>query len=346
MKRALFIKTKNHGDAVVLTSAIRAISPTYIVDVLCFEESVQLYTGNPQVDCIWGVKRGLRGLPAFRESWILLGRLRSRRYDLLCHFSDHWRGALISRFLGVRLSVAAASPKRPSFWHKSFTVIAKRPNVRRHAAELDVDLLRAARVYVGETPAYIPPQDNYAEHALDQFLGERNLAPKGYVVLHLASRWAFKELSIATARDLVRELSLMGYILILSGDESDDKKIDAIINGQSVESIHKCTGKSLPFFSELLKNASLLISVDSLAIHLASAHQVPIVAVFGPSGELNWRPWNTRHFIVEQGNLYPCRPCGMDGCAGSKVSECLRTLPATRLVQAVQTITEVDCGRE
>jgi heptosyltransferase-3 len=28
---------------------------------------------------------------------------------------------------------------------------------------------------------------------------------------------------------------------------------------------------------------------------------------------------------------HPCRPCGIDGCGGGKVSECLSTLPVERV---------------
>jgi len=30
-------------------------------------------------------------------------------------------------------------------------------------------------------------------------------------------------------------------------------------------------------------------------------------------------------------NAHPCRPCGLDGCGGSKVSDCLTTLPVERV---------------
>jgi hypothetical protein len=33
-----------------------------------------------------------------------------------------------------------------------------------------------------------------------------------------------------------------------------------------------------------------------------------------------------------------CRPCGIDGCGGGKVSECLTTLPAARIHDAVRAL--------
>ena len=59
----------------------------------------------------------------------------------------------------------------------------------------------------------------------------------------------------------------------------------------------------------------------------------PVVALFGPSGERQWGPWRVAHRVVESG--HPCRPCGNDGCGGSKVSECLTGLPVDRVHSAI-----------
>jgi heptosyltransferase III len=35
-------------------------------------------------------------------------------------------------------------------------------------------------------------------------------------------------------------------------------------------------------------------------------------------------------------NAHPCRPCGLDGCGGSKVSDCLTTLPVERVHEGLR----------
>jgi heptosyltransferase-3 len=58
------------------------------------------------------------------------------------------------------------------------------------------------------------------------------------------------------------------------------------------------------------------------------------VALFGPSGDDEWRPWQVKHRIVA--SRHPCRPCGNDGCGGGKVSECLTTLGVDQVHEAVE----------
>jgi heptosyltransferase-3 len=72
-------------------------------------------------------------------------------------------------------------------------------------------------------------------------------------------------------------------------------------------------------------------------MHIAAAMQTPVVALFGPSGELEWAPWKVPHRIVASG-VHPCRPCGNDGCGGGKVSECLTRLPVGAALAAVDSL--------
>ena len=79
----------------------------------------------------------------------------------------------------------------------------------------------------------------------------------------------------------------------------------------------------------LTRDARAFIGVDSAPMHIAAAMGTPVVALFGPSGELEWGPWGVANRVVTSVE-HPCRPCGNDGCGGGKVSECLTTLPVAQ----------------
>ena len=87
----------------------------------------------------------------------------------------------------------------------------------------------------------------------------------------------------------------------------------------------------------LTREARAFVGVDSAPMHIAAAVQTPVVALFGPSGDIEWGPWQVPHRIVAS-TEYPCRPCGNDGCGGGKISECLTTLPVERVHAALAAI--------
>jgi heptosyltransferase-3 len=91
---------------------------------------------------------------------------------------------------------------------------------------------------------------------------------------------------------------------------------------------------SIKELGALTARAEVFVGVDSMPMHLACAMGTPTVALFGPSGEQQWGPWNVSHRVVSSN--HSCRPCGLDGCGGGKVSECLTFLPVDAVRAAVR----------
>jgi heptosyltransferase-3 len=66
-------------------------------------------------------------------------------------------------------------------------------------------------------------------------------------------------------------------------------------------------------------------------MHIAAAVGRPVIALFGPSGEFNWGPWGNGHVVIKKD--WECRPCGADGCEGSKKSRCLEEISEEEVLQ-------------
>ena len=100
---------------------------------------------------------------------------------------------------------------------------------------------------------------------------------------------------------------------------------------------------SLKELAALTARARVFIGVDSAPMHIAAAVGTPAVAIFGPSGADLWGPWGVprsgRHRVVAS-DEYSCRPCGLDGCGGGKVSDCLVTLEVARVWAAASELLE------
>ena len=94
---------------------------------------------------------------------------------------------------------------------------------------------------------------------------------------------------------------------------------------------------SLEDTAALYSLAHLVLTIDSMSTHLASATNTPVISIFGPSNEKNWGPWGGKHRVIaltiEDSPTFACRPCGQDGCEGSKVSQCLVQMQPTKIIQ-------------
>lgn len=315
-----------------------------MIDVLCFPESEAIFRMQPRVQRVFTNSRGMRGISRLFHQIRLAGQLRARNYELVAQFSDDWRGAWISRFLGAPLSVAGRSSKRPALWHHSFNQIAPRPVRPRHSAELDVDLLRRVGLYgVTKAPPYRLCPDQEAAGRAKQFLQDHGIGHGRLVVVHSAARWRFKGLPAQTWVVLIQALLGKGFDVVISGSDLDFPNNEKL--GREAMRISTpdkppgrvavCRGFSLPDTATLYGLAKAVVSIDSLAVHLASAMGSPVFAIFGPSGEDHWHPWRVAHKIYAQTRSFSCRPCGMDGCAGTKKSQCLESIDPRDLASEV-----------
>lgn len=340
MKSALFLKTKHIGDSIILTSAISALPNDYLVDVVCFPDSVQIFEMNPRVRKIIIIARNLRGFKRFKQDFLNLSYLLSQDYELLAQFSDDWRGAFISRLVKAKISVAISSNKRPWIWKNSFTYSAKRVLItKRSAAESDVDLLRKVHLYNQPfAPAYQLRTFQSDQAFVKSWLRlDKNYKDSKLVIIHPGSRWKFKEMPASTWIAIINKLYANGFYVVISSAQEDINANSEIIrlSNKQPRITHGFDLKKIAALAEL---ADLVISIDSMIIHLASAFLTPVIAIFGPTDERIWAPWITKYKIVALDSTSPsfhCRPCGHDGCAGSKISQCLIAVKPSHVISAV-----------
>jgi heptosyltransferase-3 len=154
----------------------------------------------------------------------------------------------------------------------------------------------------------------------------RDLVSKPFVHVHPASRWHFKCWPAQKNADLIDRLAAEGHRIVLTAAPDPDEiaLIEEILGKAKSRPLNLAGKLSIKELGALAAQAALFLGVDSMPMHLAAAMGTPTVALFGPSGEAEWGPWNVAHRVVR--SAHSCRPCGLDGCGGGKVSDCLTVL--------------------
>lgn len=344
VRRALVIKLRHHGDVLLTSpvfSTLKHAAPHVEIDALVYADTAPMLMGHPSIAQIHTIDRNWKKQGVFKQAsaeWRLLQTLRGRDYDLVIHLTEHPRGAWLARWVGARWAVA---PKRAGkFWKKSFTHQYSQPgHARRHTVEKNLDALR--RIGVQPEPKdkkLIMTPGTEAEARVAALLEAGRLADS-FIHVHPASRWLFKCWPADRMAALIDALVADGYPVVVTGapDEREKKMIAEIRATSSAPWLDLSGQLSLRELAALTSRAKLFVGVDSAPMHIAAAMGTPTVSLFGPSGELEWSPWGVPHQIVAS-EVHPCRPCGQDGCGGSKVSECLTTLPLARVMAACHSL--------
>jgi heptosyltransferase-3 len=294
---------------------------------------------NPRVRHIFVIPRHLKGLQKLSAYYNIFKKLISNHYDFLAQFSVDWRGALLARLLHVDLSVAREASRRGSFWHQSFDVI-KPVEDNKPVAEQDVDLLRVSHLYQKkEAPPYQLEVPHKSQLRIKQWLKAQNISKHKLIVIHASSRWKFKEIPMSTWATIIDTLKSKNMHVVLSGSKDDLKTNQAIRDLCQLKPI-LTNNFSLEDTAALYKSAHLVVTIDSMSTHLASAMDTPVVSIFGPTNDLNWRPWKVKYEVIALSKAddptFSCRPCGMDGCEGTKISQCLVQMKPQMILKSIE----------
>ncbi len=359
IKRVVVVMLRHHGDVLLTTPVYRALkraNPSIEIDVVVYHETRPLLENNPDVAMVHAVEKERNKDGAFARlsaELTFMRAVRSRRYDLLIHLSDHRRGAWLSRWVRAPVSIAPQSRDGDAFWRGSFThfwrsaasVRAGDPLLRRHTVEQHLDALRRLGLDVAVGPALRLVPGEAAAAQAREFLAEHHI-DKPFVLIQPTSRWMFKCWPIDSNAALVKMILRRGYAVVLScgPGKSERAMIDAIVaklvdaKGQPPRDLALANVPStLNRLAALIGLARAFVGIDSAPMHMAAAMGTPTVALFGPSGEDNWRPWRGDSNLIAEvvtHSGFACRPCGQDGCGGSKISQCLVQVPVSQMEAA------------
>ena len=347
VKRALVIKLRHHGDVLLSSpvfSLLKARAPHIEIDALLYADTQEMLSLHPAISQLHAIDRTWKTQGVMAQcsaEWKLWQTLKARRYDLIIHLTEHRRGMWLAKTLKARHRVAPQFNNADAMWAESFThfyKLAPRGN-SRHTVETNLDALRRIGVHPAEDEkALTLIAGAEASTRVDALLAKEQIEP-GFIHIHPTSRWMFKTWPAERVAQLIDNLQDEGRRVVLTAApaEKEIAMIARILSLCASQPVNLCGQLGLKELAALTRRAALFIGVDSAPMHIAASQGTPTVALFGPSGEIEWGPWKTAHRIVVS-NAHPCRPCGQDGCGGSKVSECLTTLPVARVLDAARAL--------
>ncbi len=349
IKKVLVIKLRHHGD-VLLTSPVFQVlknhHPHLQMDALVYADTQDMLTLHPAINQVHTIDRNWKKpgpKEQFKNELGLLNKLKAEGYDLVIHLTEHWRGAIITRYIKAKYSVVGKYTRRNSwFWKSSFTHHYPTPKKRpRHTIEKHLDSLRR----IGITPSQLERDltlvpGNDAEQFRENILEDNKV--NEYILIHPTSRWLFKcweSRKFASLIDNISEEIAEGgtkIILTSAPSQNELRMIEEITDNCGTEVINLSGKLNLKQLAAFIEKAKLFVGVDSVPMHMASAFNTPCVALFGPSADLGWGPRNDNCIIITSN--HSCRPCGLDGCASSKISDCLNSITVEQTFDACMTL--------
>lgn len=196
----------------------------------------------------------------------------------------------------------------------------------QHEVEKNLDLLR-----------HFSPTEKWPGDVAPSLLGEKK-TQKGVVAFSLGSPWATKEWDLENALNLMRKLISEGIEVWLLGDKSFAARADELEKKLESKLVKNFSGKTgIQEWIDLISKASVVVSGDSAAVHVACDLNVPVIAIFGPTvTEFGFAPWrkNARVLALD----LECRPCDIHGPRKCPLGHhrCMKDIKAETVHAAIQ----------
>lgn len=339
VRRILIIKVMHLGDVLLTTPLISVLKtrfPKADIDVYIRKDALPILEDNPNIsECIY-CEHEWRKLPLWKRLFKeinMLRKIRAKKYDIVIQLTLGDRGGIAALASGARIRVGFDPQGYGMLGKKRFyTHLIPMPPQPRHCVEKHLDAARRIGIFseLNEREIFFHIPDK-AKQRIRTLVGQDD-----FVLIHPVARWQFKHLAPEQIVAVIRALSQRGEKIVLSAgpDPQDMAYIETIV--QQLPDLPLCNlaGKlNVKELAALITAAKALICVDSLPFHLASMFKIPVVVFFGPTCDKEWGPW--RHPHAQVVNMpYACRPCLQEGCGGSQKSDCLLSLPLTKILAA------------
>lgn len=310
--RILVVRFSSLGDLVLTSSPIKSIHQAYPqaeIFLLSKSKYQEIAAGLPFVSQIISfdseVKhKGIAGFFKLREE------LKPLHFDIIVDLHSNWRSFLVRRFL--------SAPHRVKYhkrsWARFLMVHWKSLKIKpKHTLELYKSALRK----LGISSTILPPQLDLKPEDSNwaiSYLKERKVFPGDSLVgLSPGAKWETKrwdeEKFAETGQILAKKLNAK---IIIFGDEKEKEMVNQIAQNLKAQNPIEAVGLKLNQLTALIDQCKILVSNDSGLMHIATARNVPVVAIFGPTHpKLGFTPFGEKS-IALSANVQ-CSPCSLHG---------------------------------
>ncbi len=299
------------GDSVLTTPLIqktKKLFPDTDIVVITRPQTEDIFKPLPEVAEV--ILNNKRGWDKIAGVWKTARAIKKSGIDILLVPHRSFRSALIAWLSRVPIRIGFTSSEGWFLYTKTVPF-----NWMIHDAERNLSLLQgiAKEKFGGEklSMSFTPS----AEENVARLLKDFNLEGKKLVGIHAGSAWPTKcwpqEYFVELISKLQTELGVQ--CVLVGGGKNDTDLGEKICQLSKGHAASLCGKTSLADLMALMKHLSLFITNDSGPMHIATAFDVPTLAIFGPTTrELGFFPYGQGHRVLEVKDL-SCRPCALHG---------------------------------
>jgi heptosyltransferase-2 len=330
MRRILVIQTAFIGDVVLATAMLEnlhAAYPSAKIDILIRGGAQELFMDHPYIHQvhIWDKKNN-----KYQHLFEIIQTIRGIKYDVVINVQRYLATGIITVLSGATKTIGF--DKNPLGFLFSETVkhlfgAALHETSRNHALLASLTTAPLAK------PALYPSAAN--------FVAVQKWQAAPYICMSPGSVWETKKMPAQNWIHLINAVPA-NYTIFLMGAPNEKDLCEEIRSGSSRGDVFNIAGQlSLLEAAALIKGAQLNYVNDSAPMHLASATNAPVAAIYCSTiPAFGYGPLSSTQFIVETLEPLPCKPCGLHGKTACPLGhfKCGHTITTAQLLAPLSLI--------
>lgn len=339
--RILISNPAHLGDVVISSSIVPLLKTKFPNSVIYFlvgnwsRKVAESISGVDEILCYRHWKLNRDSIPRWRkfliylaDCKILLSQLRNKEIDLAIDLYPYYPNSSLLLFFGkVKSRLGFTTGGFEFLYTKAVPFVIKDQHVVTSyislLKEIGINNVQGSELKPSLSLTY-PPQ-------------EKIPSDEPTVIIHPGSGDEKKLWPLEKWIDLIISLAdaIPGLKIILTGSSPQEQHIASELL-KYAKNVENLAGKqSWKEFCFTVSQANLLIGVDSVAGHVASAYSVPVVIVAAGMSNVNhWKPIGETVEVLTM--VLPCAPCyNGKGCVEMK---CIRDISVQNVLNKVQSI--------
>ncbi len=304
-KKILVVRLDNMGDLLMSTPAIRALKESFNgqISVLTSSMAAGIAKNIPEIDEIisFDVPWVKTTHASFSTDFLsLVDVLKAKQFDaavVFTVFSQNPMPAILLTYLAdipLRLAYCRENPyELLTYWvpdEEPYSFI-------KHQVERDLDLV--AKIGATTSNDLLSIQIPDAWESTQKKLDKNSIdLQKPWLILHPGVSEIKRQYPTKNWIEVGKRLVVdFGYQLLLTGSASEKELTDEIQQGIGTNAFSIAGLLNLDEFICLIKEASLLLSVNTGPVHIAAATQTPVVVLYAQTNPQH-TPWKTPNKVL------------------------------------------------
>ena len=232
----------------------------------------------------------------------LLGRLRSKNYDMVIDLQGLFRSAFFAKAAKSKTTAGFKNP-REAISKIFYDIKIAVPPEMVHAVEKNAFIVSELLGIEYRVPLLNLPEITEYSAPVNKNLNAFNIAQNDICIGVIpGARWESKKWPASFFSEIINTVCEKNNRckFILSGAPSDISSAEKILAKTKSEKVFTMAGKTgTAELVELIRKCSAIVTNDSGPMHIAAALNIPVLAFFGPTLPEKTGPYGKNHVILK-----------------------------------------------